>query len=103
MKAGEIIAGFRAESVLLRQSSKGATLHPQFVEELGASRHLHCELAGEQIIVTSQSDQEVKAGRPLHITIQPEHIQLFNPETGGRIESEVFQSTTSLPQIRKAS
>jgi sn-glycerol 3-phosphate transport system ATP-binding protein len=103
LHADEIIAGFRAEAVSLRTSSKGLTINPQFVEELGASRQLHCELAGEQIIVTSQSDHDVKAGIPLQITIEPEHIQLFDIRTGVRVETEVYGTATSVTQIRTAS
>jgi sn-glycerol 3-phosphate transport system ATP-binding protein len=103
LSASEIIAGFRAEAVSIRASQTGLTFLPQFIEELGASRQLHCELAGEQIIVTSQSDHDVKTGNPLHITIEPEHIQFFNAETGLRVETEVYEVAASVTQIRKAS
>jgi sn-glycerol 3-phosphate transport system ATP-binding protein len=101
--SGEIIVGFRAEAVSLRNSSKGLTLNPQFIEELGISRQVHCELAGEQIIVTSQSDHDVTAGVPLHVTIEPEQIQLFDVQTGVRIGTEVYEVDASVTQIRKAS
>ena len=101
---GEIIAGFRAEAIEWRSSPKSLIISPQFVEELGASRLLHCVLAGENLIVASHSDRDVKAGIPLQVMIEPDQIQLFNPNTGRRVEGEIYTATRSqTAPIRKAS
>ncbi len=101
--AGEIIFGFRAEAVSVQTSQKGLIVLPQLAEELGSLCHIHCDLAGEQIIITSTSGYDVRAGQKMHILIEPNHVQLFNLQSGLRIETEVYQPEKSALQILRAS
>jgi sn-glycerol 3-phosphate transport system ATP-binding protein len=82
---GEVILGFRAEAAQIRDKSKPLKLSVQFSEDLGNSRLLHCDLAGNDIVIAAKASTSFEAGKIVKIGIDPEELHFFHPETGIRI------------------
>ena len=85
---GEIVLGFRAEATSLKITPTCLNVTLLFLEELGASHLLHCDLAGASIIAAQSGEGQTNSGRKLQIHIDPYDVQLFNASTGSRIEQE---------------
>ena len=92
---GEIVLGFRAETVILQPASRGLNAEIIFAEELGATRLLHATLAGQSIIVACADDRHIANGQNTQIFIEPHDVQIFDAATGRRLLSENYVATRS--------
>jgi sn-glycerol 3-phosphate transport system ATP-binding protein len=92
---GTVILGFRAEAVQVNATARGLRTTLQFVEELGACHHLHAELAGTGIVVSHQGEHSLLPGNPVHLRVNARDIQLFNVDTGQRLQSEAMYADVS--------
>ncbi len=92
---GEIVLGFRAETVILQPASHGLNAEIIFAEELGATRLLHATLAGQSIVVACADDRHIANGQNTQIFIEPHDVQLFDAATGRRLLSENYVATRS--------
>jgi sn-glycerol 3-phosphate transport system ATP-binding protein len=88
VSTGEIIAGFRAETVLVNAAARGLKTTLQFVEGLGAYHHLHTDLAGTCIVVSYNGQQSFLSGGVVHLSVNARDVQLFDVDTGRRLECE---------------
>jgi multiple sugar transport system ATP-binding protein len=82
-----VVAGFRPEDMqLIPAASAGAIpFATDMVEELGASKLLHGQLAGAECIAAVPSAISLSTRATLFAQIAPESIHLFDGETGTRM------------------
>ena len=76
---GAITLGIRPEDVEL--SDEGTPFTIDIVEELGAHRLLHGQLADQPFTIHVGKDTPAAPG-PAHITLRPEALRLFDKHTG---------------------
>jgi len=83
-----VVAGFRPEDMRLADGPGDGAIPfaTEVVEELGASRLLHGQLAGAECVIAVPSAVAAAATGPLFIRIPPDSVHLFDGETGNRIE-----------------
>jgi ABC-type sugar transport system ATPase subunit len=84
----KVVLGVRPEH--LRMGADGlipATV--RVVEALGHERHIIFRLDDGQMIIVRQPSDEAppKEGETLHLTADPDHLHLFDAETGDRIDA----------------
>jgi hypothetical protein len=60
----------------------------QFIEELGASYHIHASLAGTGVVVSHAGENSFEHTDALCVAIEANAIQLFSTETGKRLATE---------------
>jgi multiple sugar transport system ATP-binding protein len=84
----ELLVGLRPESLEL--SSEGVPAQVEVVEELGADAYVFCvsEVAGETTKLGARTDAMRAPERGERVALRPraEDAQLFDPETGERLE-----------------
>ena len=83
-----VVAGFRPEDMRLADDPGDGAIpfETEMVEELGASRLLHGQLAGAECVIAVPSVVAAVAPGPLFVRIAPDCVHLFDGETGNRIE-----------------
>ncbi len=81
----EVTFGVRPENLTL--SSHGLAIVVDVVEELGAESFVHAhDPKGERLVARTEARVVINAGSTVHATVtNPEHIHIFDPETGARI------------------
>jgi sn-glycerol 3-phosphate transport system ATP-binding protein len=105
-----VILGVRAETLRLAREPGANVLTGQFdfTEELGAARHVHCEIAGGALIVHTERPVGFAPRSRLLVAVEPRQIQLFDAQTrlrlaasgaGGSLDDEM----TAEPRERLAS
>jgi multiple sugar transport system ATP-binding protein len=84
----ELLVGLRPESLEL--SSEGMPAQVEVVEELGADAYVFCvsEVAGERTKLVARTEAKRAPERGERVSLRPraEDAQLFDPETGDRLE-----------------
>lgn len=83
----KVIVGMRPEHITIADS-KQSTFHVtvKMVEALGAETVIYGELFGEATVVIRLAGiLRIALGTRLDLEIRPEHIHLFDPETGNRL------------------
>lgn len=57
------------------------------IESLGHERHLVCRLADGQLLIVRQAsgDAEVEEASEVHISVDAQHLHVFDPQTEARI------------------
>ncbi len=80
--AGPVTLGLRPEDLSL--ASTGLPVAVEHVEELGAQRIIHGEVAGQPIAIADSSASEL--GETVHVAATPGKIHLFARDTGRRID-----------------
>jgi sn-glycerol 3-phosphate transport system ATP-binding protein len=83
-----VVAGFRPEDMRLAEqaSADAIPFATEMIEELGASRLLHGQLAGAECVVAVPSAAAPATDGPLFARIAPGCIHLFDGQAGNRIE-----------------
>jgi sn-glycerol 3-phosphate transport system ATP-binding protein len=83
--------GIRPEHVAIvaHGTADGISATVDFVEELGASRVIHCDLNGSSFAVVTSDHGAVATGQPVGLRLPQEHIHLFAPDTGLRLDAAV--------------
>jgi ABC-type sugar transport system ATPase subunit len=78
----KVVVGLRPEHLHVGEGSIEATVRA--VEWLGHERHLVCDVAGQVVTVREPSggDDDEVAGRPVRLDADPEHVHLFDPDSG---------------------
>jgi multiple sugar transport system ATP-binding protein len=87
-----LVLGCRPEHVTVRADDPGGEewlrLPVAFDEFHGANRYLFFEPSGtDELIAQVDSSEDFEAGDEVSIRFQPDHVHLFDEETGGRIDT----------------
>jgi sn-glycerol 3-phosphate transport system ATP-binding protein len=78
--------GLRPEDVRAGPPGSGAlTMDVDFVEELGATQLFHGKLGGGEFVVQAATGQIPAESGQLSLTIDPDNVHLFDPETTRRL------------------
>ncbi|MBW8172551.1 sn-glycerol-3-phosphate ABC transporter ATP-binding protein UgpC [Ornithinimicrobium sp. Arc0846-15] len=85
-----IIAGVRPEDVELDDSGRGLPVEIDVVEELGADAYIYGSVEGaadtdKPFVARVDGRTPPKKGDTIYFTPKADHIHLFNPETGLRL------------------
>ena len=79
-----VVVGIRPEHLTL--GSGGLRGGVTVVESLGHERHLFVDLGGNNIICRQSSDEAAPAiGERVELSVKPEHVHLFDPESTERV------------------
>jgi ABC-type sugar transport system ATPase subunit len=80
----EVVVGVRPEHLRLGTAGPAGVIRA--VEWLGHERHLVCDVAGQAVTVRepSSGDDEPE-GRPVRLDADPEHVHLFDPDSGAHL------------------
>jgi sn-glycerol 3-phosphate transport system ATP-binding protein len=81
---GSVTLGLRAEDLRLTEGGAGMPFAIAFIEDLGAQRLLHGHCGGQTVVVAVSPDLPLPA--ELRLTIAPDRLHFFTPDTGKRIE-----------------
>jgi multiple sugar transport system ATP-binding protein len=90
-KAGdEVILGVRPEDLDIDDSGRGITVEVDLVEELGADAYVYGELPGaaatdKPFIARVDGRTPPKKGEKVHFIAKQDHVHLFDPESGERL------------------
>jgi multiple sugar transport system ATP-binding protein len=91
-KAKKVTIGIRPEDVKVAQGGEGLPVEVDVVEELGADGYLygHTEVDGKRVDIVVRVDgrSHPSAGDKVFITPQPDHIHVFDTETGLRLSKK---------------
>jgi multiple sugar transport system ATP-binding protein len=91
-KAKKVTIGVRPEDVVVATSGQGLPVDVDVVEELGADGylygHTHIDDKRVDIVVRVDGRNHPVAGDKVFITPQPDHIHVFDTETGLRLSKK---------------
>ena len=91
--AKKVTIGIRPEDVVVSQTGEGLPVTVDIVEELGADGYLygHTEIDGNRVDIVVRVDGRIHpdAGDKVFIQPNPEHIHVFNTETGLRLSKPI--------------
>ena len=86
---GDITVGVRPESWRLVGEGEGLPVRVTVVEELGADGYLYgtsgVEGTPSEIVVRIEARRDVQKGSTVHVTTDPNHVHVFDTETGERL------------------
>lgn len=80
----DVVLGIRPSH--LRLSSDGLPARLLLSENLGESMLLNVDVAGKIVKVRLPEVRHLSSGEPLHLTFEPAHIHLFDPQSRRRID-----------------
>jgi multiple sugar transport system ATP-binding protein len=87
--ASTVTLGFRPEALRVAGQGEGFPLRVDLVEELGADAYVYgtSQLGDteQQVVVRVSAGQEPEIGDTIYLSINPEEIHVFHPETGARL------------------
>ena len=90
--AKKVTIGIRPEDVKVAASGEGLPVDVDLVEELGADGYLygHTDIDGKRVDIVVRVDgrSHPSAGDKVFITPQPDHIHVFDTETGLRLSKK---------------
>ncbi|PWL18771.1 ABC transporter ATP-binding protein [Falsochrobactrum shanghaiense] len=75
-------AGIRPENFTIARDGKGLTLTVEAVEPTGPETHVYGRIADEPVRVVFRERVHLSPGERVPVTARPEHIYLFEPESG---------------------
>ena len=91
-KAKKVTIGVRPEDVKVAKTGEGLPVEVDVVEELGADGYLygHTEIDGKRtdVVVRVDGRSHPNAGDKVVITPQPNHIHVFDTESGLRLSKK---------------
>ena len=93
--------GIRPEHARIVRNGAGAPLaaHFDFLEELGSGRLFHGRIGEDEFIVQSGDKTPPAFGEKIGISVEPQHIHLFDAETGARLqETAVAPAATRIAE-----
>ncbi|MEO0586152.1 MAG: sn-glycerol-3-phosphate ABC transporter ATP-binding protein UgpC [Planctomycetota bacterium] len=83
---GRVTVGLRPEKAALTQAGEGLPFRLDAIEELGATRLLHGQIAGAAIVVAQDAAHAPPPqGADLTLAAAPEDLHFFHPDTGARL------------------
>lgn len=82
-----LTVGIRPEHCLLGEADTGFSIQTTLAEQLGADTLVHGQLPGTQQALTVRLPgiHQIEPGEHLPLQISPEHLHIFNPEDGQRL------------------
>ncbi|MGJ8722542.1 MAG: ABC transporter ATP-binding protein, partial [Salinibacterium amurskyense] len=87
--AKTVTIGIRPEDVIVSTSGSGLPVDVDLVEELGADGYLygHAEINGERVDIVARVDgrSHPSAGDKVFLTPEPNHVHVFDTESGLRL------------------
>jgi len=91
-KAKRVTIGVRPEDVKVAKTGEGLPVEVDLVEELGADGYLygHTEIDAKRVDIVVRVDgrSHPNAGDKVFITPQPDHIHVFDTESGARLNKK---------------
>ena len=91
-KAKKVTIGIRPEDVKVAKTGEGLPVDVDLVEELGADGYLygHTEVDGNRVDIVARVDgrSHPNAGDKVFITPEPNHIHVFDTESGLRLSKK---------------
>jgi multiple sugar transport system ATP-binding protein len=91
--ANKVTIGVRPEDVMVSPSGEGLPVTVDIVEELGADGYLygHTEVDGNRVDLVARVDgrQHPNAGDQVFVLPTPQHLHIFEPESGLRISKPI--------------
>ena len=81
----QVIMGFRAESGSFTQGGEGMKLKIDYVEDLGAARHVHGFFGEQKIIISVDGDENLGEGDHHRLMINQNDLHFFDPRSGLRL------------------
>jgi multiple sugar transport system ATP-binding protein len=91
--AKTVTIGVRPEDLVVSNTGEGLPVDVDVVEELGADGYLygHTEVSGNRVDVVARVDGRAhpNAGDKVFITPQPNHIHVFDTESGDRLSKAI--------------
>src|SRR6185312_10629312 len=91
--ATKVTIGIRPEDVMVSQTGEGLPVSVDIVEELGADGYLygHTDIDGDRVDIVARVDGRVHpdAGDQVFILPTPEHVHVFNTESGERLSKPI--------------
>jgi len=90
---GRVTVGVRPERVGVAASVEDGprwlTSEIAFVEFHGADKFVYLQPAGlSEIVARVEADADLRQGQRVSVTFDPDHVHVFDPESGDRIESD---------------
>jgi multiple sugar transport system ATP-binding protein len=90
--ARKVTIGIRPEDVRVSPTGEGLPVDVDLVEELGADGYLygHTEIDGNRVDIVARVDgrSHPNAGDKVFVTPEPNHIHVFNTESGHRLNKQ---------------
>jgi multiple sugar transport system ATP-binding protein len=87
----DVVIGVRPENWRIDDGSEGLPVQVSVIEELGADAFIYgtCEIAGEpeNLVVRIEARRDHRKGETVHLTTDPEHVHVFDPDSGARLSS----------------
>jgi multiple sugar transport system ATP-binding protein len=95
-KAKKVTIGVRPEDVKVTTKGEGLPVEVDVVEELGADGYLygHTEIDGKRVDIVVRVDgrNHPNAGEKVFITPEPDHIHVFDTESGLRLSKKAVEA-----------
>lgn len=82
---GRVKLGLRPEHLTLSTSADGIAARVTTCESTGSTTYLTTQAAGTTLTVTAQTRLDVQERQDIRLNIAPEHIHVFDAETGLRL------------------
>lgn len=94
-KGKKVTIGVRPEDIVVSKSGKGLEVDVDIVEELGADGYLYgsTKVDGQKVEIVARVDgrNHPKAGEKVIVTPKPEHVHVFDSETGERLSKTAVE------------
>jgi multiple sugar transport system ATP-binding protein len=94
--SAKVTIGIRPEDVRVSMTGEGLPVDVDLVEELGADGYLygHTDINGNRVDIVARVDgrNHPNAGDKVVITPEPNHIHVFDTESGLRLSKSVVQA-----------
>jgi sn-glycerol 3-phosphate transport system ATP-binding protein len=86
--SGAVDLGFRPEHAIITRHLDAAMIPfaVELVEDIGTARLCHGTIDGQDIAVSVPPGVMIKGGDTVGLSVEPEHLHLFDPATGARLD-----------------
>jgi multiple sugar transport system ATP-binding protein len=86
---GPITIGVRPEAWRVVGEGQGLPVTVLVIEELGSDAYVYgtCDVEGtpEQVVVRVEARRSLEKGSTIHVTTDPQHVHVFDTETGANL------------------
>ncbi len=80
--SGPVVLGVRPHDVSVSEPGSPIVAEVEVLEALGTESFAHCLVGGEPFVARLDGSQRPARGTELHLTVDPEHVHLFDHESG---------------------
>jgi len=86
--SGAVDLGFRPEHAIITRHLDAGMIPfaVELVEDIGTARLCHGTIDGQEIAVSVPPGVMIKGGDTVGLSVEPEHLHLFDPATGARLD-----------------